>query len=228
MILERGGQRLRAAAARAARGADPGALDEPAAADQPGGVFLRSTDQTPGGGPDPPHGRGARGARGGPRHPAPADGRGGGGSRSCRSSWPGSARRGIPRRPLPFMELPYFNGLGGFTPDGREYAIYLGPGTHTPAPWVNVIANPTFGTLVSETGCGLHVVRQQPAQPADRLVERSGDGSSVRGDVHPRRGDRVLLDDHRSRRSARSPPTGPGTGPGTRSSSTTATGSSRS
>ncbi len=52
------------------------------------------------------------------------------------------------------MELPYFNSLGGFTPDGREYAIYLGPDTNTPAPWVNVIANPTFGTLVSETGSG--------------------------------------------------------------------------
>ncbi|HVP57998.1 MAG TPA: hypothetical protein VMU02_07845 [bacterium] len=55
---------------------------------------------------------------------------------------------------LPFLELPYFNSLGGFTPDGREYAIYLGPDTNTPAPWVNIIANPTFGTLVSETGSG--------------------------------------------------------------------------
>jgi len=59
-----------------------------------------------------------------------------------------------PSAPLPFMELHYFNSLGGFTPDGREYAIYLGPGTNTPAPWVNVIANPTFGTLVSESGSG--------------------------------------------------------------------------
>jgi cyclic beta-1,2-glucan synthetase len=63
------------------------------------------------------------------------------------------ARR-APSPSLPFLELPYFNSLGGFTPDGREYAIYLGPGMHTPAPWVNVIANPTFGTLVSETGSG--------------------------------------------------------------------------
>jgi cyclic beta-1,2-glucan synthetase len=55
---------------------------------------------------------------------------------------------------LPFMELPYFNSLGGFSPDGREYVIYLGPDTNTPAPWVNVIANPNFGTLVSETGAG--------------------------------------------------------------------------
>lgn len=59
-----------------------------------------------------------------------------------------------PSAPLPFMELNYFNSLGGFTPDGREYAIYLGPGTNTPAPWVNVISNPSFGTMVSETGAG--------------------------------------------------------------------------
>jgi cyclic beta-1,2-glucan synthetase len=59
-----------------------------------------------------------------------------------------------PSAPLPFMELSYFNGLGGFTPDGREYAIYLGPGTRTPAPWVNVMANPRFGTVMSESGAG--------------------------------------------------------------------------
>ncbi|TFH36124.1 MAG: glycosyl transferase, partial [Anaerolineales bacterium] len=59
-----------------------------------------------------------------------------------------------PSRMLPFMELPYFNSLGGFSQDGREYVIYLGPNTHTPAPWVNVMANPQFGTLVSETGAG--------------------------------------------------------------------------
>ena len=48
--------------------------------------------------------------------------------------------------------LEFFNGLGGFTQDGREYAIYLKPGVTTPAPWVNVLANPTFGTVVSECG----------------------------------------------------------------------------
>ena len=59
-----------------------------------------------------------------------------------------------PSAPLPFLELPYFNGLGGFTADGREYAIYLGPGAVTPAPWINVMANSRFGTLVSESGLG--------------------------------------------------------------------------
>jgi cellobiose phosphorylase len=59
-----------------------------------------------------------------------------------------------PSAPLPFLELPYFNGLGGFTPDGREYAIYLGPKALTPLPWINVMANPVFGSIVSESGSG--------------------------------------------------------------------------
>jgi cyclic beta-1,2-glucan synthetase len=47
-----------------------------------------------------------------------------------------------------------FNGLGGFTADGREYVIHLPPGVTTPAPWVNVLANESFGSLVSESGGG--------------------------------------------------------------------------
>jgi cyclic beta-1,2-glucan synthetase len=50
--------------------------------------------------------------------------------------------------------LLFDNGLGGFTDDGREYLIYLRPGETTPAPWINVIANPNFGFLVSEAGSG--------------------------------------------------------------------------
>jgi len=53
---------------------------------------------------------------------------------------------------LPARDLIYFNGLGGFTPDGREYVIQLPPGTHTPAPWANVIANAQFGTVLTEYG----------------------------------------------------------------------------
>ena len=44
------------------------------------------------------------------------------------------------------------NGFGGFTRDGHEYVITLPPGQVTPAPWVNVMANPDFGTVVSESG----------------------------------------------------------------------------
>ncbi len=54
----------------------------------------------------------------------------------------------------PRRELAYFNGLGGFSQDGREYITILAPGQTTPAPWVNVIANPQFGTVVSEGGSG--------------------------------------------------------------------------
>ena len=59
-----------------------------------------------------------------------------------------------PSPQLPFLELPYFNGLGGFTADAHEYAIYLGPGSRTPAPWGNVMANSKFGTMVTESGLG--------------------------------------------------------------------------
>ncbi|HKQ23804.1 MAG TPA: glucoamylase family protein [Burkholderiales bacterium] len=51
-------------------------------------------------------------------------------------------------------DLLLFNGLGGFTPDGREYVISTAPNQVTPAPWSNVLANPQFGTVISESGLG--------------------------------------------------------------------------
>lgn len=51
-------------------------------------------------------------------------------------------------------ELSFYNGLGGFSPDGKEYVINLCGGQHTPAPWINVISNPGFGFNVSESGSG--------------------------------------------------------------------------
>ena len=55
---------------------------------------------------------------------------------------------------VPRAELEFFNGLGGFADDGREYVAILGPGQSTPAPWLNVIANASFGFQVSESGSG--------------------------------------------------------------------------
>lgn len=49
-------------------------------------------------------------------------------------------------------ELQFTNGLGGFTPDGREYVITASANRMTPLPWVNVLANPQFGSIVSESG----------------------------------------------------------------------------
>jgi len=58
-------------------------------------------------------------------------------------------------------DLLFDNGLGGFSPDGREYVMYITSGARgedredwMPAPWINVVANPSFGFLVSDTGLG--------------------------------------------------------------------------
>ncbi len=78
-------------------------------------------------------------------------------------------RKPVARPPVPFMDkrettsyylkaidqtkdLIFFNGLGGFSPDGKEYVIITSSKNKTPAPWVNVIANPNFGTVISESG----------------------------------------------------------------------------
>ncbi len=54
----------------------------------------------------------------------------------------------------PLPQLEFFNGLGGFAADGREYVTILGEGQWTPAPWINVIANADFGFQVSVEGGG--------------------------------------------------------------------------
>ncbi len=60
-----------------------------------------------------------------------------------------------PEPALPQPELNFFNGLGGFQQDGREYVILLGPEQWTPAPWLNVVANrKEFGFQITENGSG--------------------------------------------------------------------------
>ena len=59
----------------------------------------------------------------------------------------------VPTGPSP-RELEFFNGLGGFAANGTEYATVLAPGESTPAPWINVIANPAFGFQVAAEGSG--------------------------------------------------------------------------
>ena len=49
-------------------------------------------------------------------------------------------------------DLLFFNGLGGFSSDGKEYIITIDKNNPTPAPWINVLANPHFGTIISESG----------------------------------------------------------------------------
>jgi cyclic beta-1,2-glucan synthetase len=56
--------------------------------------------------------------------------------------------------PPSLPQLEFFNGTGGFDLDGREYVTILQDGHATPAPWINVIANPTFGFQASAEGSG--------------------------------------------------------------------------
>ncbi len=62
----------------------------------------------------------------------------------------GLPRSNLVRRP----DLEFFNGYGGFSKDGLEYVIVLNQDLYTPAPWINVVANPHIGFTVSELGAG--------------------------------------------------------------------------
>jgi cellobiose phosphorylase len=84
-----------------------------------------------------------------------------------------------PSAPLPFMELKYFNGLGGFTEDGKEFVIYLGPNRHTPLPWINIMANPKFGSIDFRVW-GRNV---SGAAIARTIVSRRG--STIRSAIRP-------------------------------------------
>ncbi|MCI0362153.1 MAG: hypothetical protein L0211_27035 [Planctomycetaceae bacterium] len=59
-----------------------------------------------------------------------------------------------PRRLVADRRRSFFNGWGGFVDGERAYQIDLSGGRHTPLPWSNVIANPRFGCLVTESGGG--------------------------------------------------------------------------
>ena len=66
----------------------------------------------------------------------------------------GAALASQPKAAPSLPNLEFFNGLGGFAEDGREYVTILGPGQSTPAPWINVVANPAFGFQVATEGGG--------------------------------------------------------------------------
>jgi cyclic beta-1,2-glucan synthetase len=81
--------------------------------------------------------------------------------------------------------LEFFNGLGGFTPDGREYVTTFGVGRSTPAPWINVIANSRFGFQVAVEGSGFTwsgSSRENQITPwsNDPVTDRPGEAVYVR------------------------------------------------
>ena len=83
------------------------------------------------------------------------------------------------------QDLEFFNGLGGFAADGREYVTLLGPGQSTPAPWINVVANPAFGFQVAAEGSGFTWAvnsRENQLTPwsNDPVTDRTGEAIYVR------------------------------------------------
>ncbi len=76
----------------------------------------------------------------------------GAGAGTCRL--PDRTRNDRNFRPDGLPKLAFFNGLGGFSRDGREYVTVLRDGASTPAPWSHPVANPDFGFLVTATGGG--------------------------------------------------------------------------
>lgn len=87
--------------------------------------------------------------------------------------------------PLTRSDLMFFNGVGGFTPDGREYVVITGHNHLTPLPWVNVLANPYFGSVISENGLSYtwlenaHEFRLTPWHN-DPVTDDSGEAFYVR------------------------------------------------
>jgi cellobiose phosphorylase len=57
-------------------------------------------------------------------------------------------------RKQPGEKLLFWNGLGGFAKDGREYVIIADGEARPPAPWINVLANAEFGCLATDSGLG--------------------------------------------------------------------------
>ncbi|WGD29118.1 glucoamylase family protein [Ancylobacter sp. WKF20] len=96
-----------------------------------------------------------------------------------------------PSSPAPAPALPeleFFNGLGGFDKNGREYVIVLGPERTTPAPWINVVANAGFGFQVSAEGSGYSWAqnsRENQLTPwsNDAVVDPAGEAIYVRDEV---------------------------------------------
>ena len=91
----------------------------------------------------------------------------------------------LPSQPVALAALQFFNGLGGFSPNGREYVTVLGPGQSTPAPWINVISNASFGFQVAADGGGYtwsQNSRDNQLTPwsNDPVVDRPGEAFYVR------------------------------------------------
>ncbi len=92
-----------------------------------------------------------------------------------------------PSLPVGVPALTLGNGLGGFAEHGRTYAIILEGDQETPAPWVNVLSNPRFGTILSASGSATtwsENSRENRLTPFlnDPVIDRGGEAIFIRDD----------------------------------------------
>jgi cyclic beta-1,2-glucan synthetase len=123
---------------------------------------------------------------------------------TAQGSFQGQLRRQTPGRLPPFLPMPsadraalttppllrsnnllFDNGIGGFSVDGREYVIDFDACEPPPAPWINILANPHFGTQVTETGgsctwAGNSAEHRLTPWPNDPVSDASGEAMYLR------------------------------------------------
>lgn len=99
---------------------------------------------------------------------------------------PPEAGRAVVKDPLPLPDdLIFNNGHGGFAPNGKEYVVITNDNSKTPAPWVNIMANPFFGSVVSESGSAYtwienaHELRLS-SWSDDPVTDRTGEAVYIR------------------------------------------------
>ena len=83
--------------------------------------------------------------------------------------------------------LEFANGLGGFAEGGKEYVTTIGSNARPPLPWINVVANPSFGFHIAADGASYTWSinsRDNQITPwsNDPVVNRSGEALYIRDD----------------------------------------------
>jgi cyclic beta-1,2-glucan synthetase len=92
-----------------------------------------------------------------------------------------------PSLPVNVPAVTLANGIGGFADEGRSYAMVLEGEQETPAPWVNVLSNRRFGTILSASGSATtwsENSRENRLTPFanDPVVDRGGEALYIRDD----------------------------------------------
>ena len=140
----------------------------------------------------------SRGNAGGTDRPS----RPGGSARSAPRDRPAATAPNRGRRRVPRRDLMLFNGLGGFTRDGREYVITTAPGqVHAGAVGERAGESALRHRHLGERP-GLHLERERPRIPPHALAQRPGERCQRRSVLPARRRERPFLVAHAAARAA--------------------------